>query len=579
MSQQIFGDIRSVVQQTPSAARWKRLCALMEMSSDHELTERVVPYVLSHLDAWPDAMRTCPAHWLNQLALGEDDHPGLRCVRAVRHERATPEVVRGIVSSAHLIHPRHIELSGELRDEDVAMLLHHERLGEVRRLDLSHNLLTDHSARALARAESARALTALSLDDNRIGTQGAQEVLMSPHLIGLVELGLGENLPGEEGARALYRRMFTRPDGHRTLKTLRLGGRSERGGSSGGIGWGGLSYILHGEAHTTSRPQKVFEYIEELSLAANLHGAADAYSNAIRSTPPLELAQQMPAVHTLDLCANQLGPDHLSTLLAGGLPEHLSTLDLSVNRLGDQGARALADTLGPHGLPASLTSLRLAHAMLGGASLEHMTEAQWWTGLEELVLSGNPFARSHALRALLDAEPGALRALALGQCRLEYADTYALARAECLRQLERLILYANEFDDRSLTLLATSYTLTQLKLLDLSSNPFTDRGVRALAGGALCQGLEELSLQDTATSDEGVRALVSHGVLDGMKRLSLARTEVGDEAALAIAECPSARALEHLDLYAPRVTERGRRALFASTHLSEALRRRFEPAA
>jgi len=577
VSQEIFGDIRSILQQAPSEARWTRLCGLLEVSSDHELTERIVPYVESHTQSWPHELRVCPTRWLDQLARGEDDHPALACVRTVRHMRATPELVRAIFASRHLVHPRRLELRGELRDEDVAVLAAHERLSEVRELDLSHNLLTNHTAKALAASDDASGLVALSLDDNRVGAEGVEELLTSPGLMGLAELGLGENLPGEDGAIALYRRMFTYPEGHRTLRTLRLGGRSERGGSSGGIGWSGLFYMLNGEIRTSEGPQQVFEHIEELSLAANFNGALEAYASAIRASRPLSLARKMPSVRALDLSNNQLGPEHLSTLLEGGLPEHLRTLDLGSNRLGDQGARELADARGPDGASTKLARLRLAHAMMGGASLEHLTEAEWWTGLEELVLSGNPFARSHALRPLLDADPGELRTLALGQCTLEYADTYAIARAESLANLERLVLYANEFDDRSLDLLASSYTLTQLKLLDLSANPFTDRGVRALVAGELCQGLEELALQDTSTSDAGVRALVDSGALSGMRRLSLARTEVGDDGARAIAESPDAASLEVLDLYGARVTERGRQALCSSPHLSESLRARFEP--
>jgi hypothetical protein len=59
-----FGELRSLLQQPPSAALWGRLCELLDAPEWDEAAERWLPYAADHLDReWPDALREWPERW------------------------------------------------------------------------------------------------------------------------------------------------------------------------------------------------------------------------------------------------------------------------------------------------------------------------------------------------------------------------------------------------------------------------------------------------------------------------------------------------------------------------------------
>ncbi len=83
----LFGDVRAALDGPPTVERWRRLCALLEPTvASAELSERLLPYVESHLERWPDALRLAPPGWLVQRTLKANAHLlGLcRCVDITR---------------------------------------------------------------------------------------------------------------------------------------------------------------------------------------------------------------------------------------------------------------------------------------------------------------------------------------------------------------------------------------------------------------------------------------------------------------------------------------------------------------
>ena len=76
-------------------------------------------------------------------------------------------------------------------------------LGELRRLDLQQNRLTDRAAEALAACPRLHRLERLDLYGNQIGETGVRALANSPYLKRLKYLQLGSNQVGDAGARAL----------------------------------------------------------------------------------------------------------------------------------------------------------------------------------------------------------------------------------------------------------------------------------------------------------------------------------------------------------------------------------------
>jgi WD40 repeat protein len=63
----VFGDIRSALQQEPSRAAWGQLCTLLDKIDDAVLEDELLPYLRDHLRRWPHIERPMPDRWWQQL--------------------------------------------------------------------------------------------------------------------------------------------------------------------------------------------------------------------------------------------------------------------------------------------------------------------------------------------------------------------------------------------------------------------------------------------------------------------------------------------------------------------------------
>jgi hypothetical protein len=70
---QLFGDIRSAVQQKPTKKAWHHLCGLLDKLDDAVLEDELLPYLRAHLSQWPHIKRPMPASWWRRVARGEHE--------------------------------------------------------------------------------------------------------------------------------------------------------------------------------------------------------------------------------------------------------------------------------------------------------------------------------------------------------------------------------------------------------------------------------------------------------------------------------------------------------------------------
>jgi hypothetical protein len=90
-----FGELRSLLQQAPSAARWDQLCALVSQRGWSREAAQWMDYAESTLDhRWPDALRTWPADWWRR----ERQPPAIKLVRAY-HLHTSPKTLDAIVET------------------------------------------------------------------------------------------------------------------------------------------------------------------------------------------------------------------------------------------------------------------------------------------------------------------------------------------------------------------------------------------------------------------------------------------------------------------------------------------------
>ncbi len=209
MTGEVFGEVRSLVQESPSEEAWGRLCALLDGRAD----EGTLGYVRDHIERWPDRLRALPEGWL---------------ARAVRRER---DARLGLVRGGRVVGmtPRELEA-----------VLGHPDLSGLTWLSVVASKMGDTGAKALAGAAPI-GLTRLEVSGCRVGDAGVKALAGSGRLSGLEELDLSGNRVRLEGVRALARASWP---GLKRLDLRRnpLGARSARVLASS-TGLGGLERL------------------------------------------------------------------------------------------------------------------------------------------------------------------------------------------------------------------------------------------------------------------------------------------------------------------------------------------------
>jgi len=141
-------------------------------------------------------------------------------------------------------------------------------------------------------------------------------------------------------------------------------------------------------------------------------------------------------------------------------------------------------------------------------ALKALATAPWLKRIEYLALSGSPTAKG--LKELLSADGiSNLKGLNLGGCELDESAVQAIAKAKCVRSLERLALTGNPIGDEGISALAEA-SLVSLKNLYLAATEITDEGLENLSGSPHLKALKFLGLErNEEVSSDGVESLRS----------------------------------------------------------------------
>lgn len=191
------------------------------------------------------------------------------------------------------------------------------------------------------------------------------------------------------------------------------------------------------------------------------------------------------------------GAAEVAASLDAGLAEQLTSLNLSVNPLGDASLRLLAST------PAleALDTLRLARSLASADGLMHLASSPHLGALRALDLSNTPL-RDDDWRTLAST-PSVIRldALDMGSCRLSGRVCSALfGRRTWLSGASRLNLsfQGDTFGDEGAMVLAHAIPSEALRVLALDANGIHTPGAQALAASSRLSGLERLLLRFNA---------------------------------------------------------------------------------
>ncbi len=210
MHEQLFGDLRSLLQRPPSDEVWAALCELLDLWPAEPLEALAIPYALEHLARWPAALRCdAPRSWIDALQAGQPC-PQLSCARALtliipfsifptkHHQR--------MLDAPLLRSLRELTIVPELLDAAAlgAWLHRAQHLDALNGLIIVCERLDDDHIDALVTSPSLSRLTSLGLRQGyAITHHGALALATSPHLSNLTALDLCYAKIGDEGVDAL----------------------------------------------------------------------------------------------------------------------------------------------------------------------------------------------------------------------------------------------------------------------------------------------------------------------------------------------------------------------------------------
>jgi len=380
MSRDLFGEVRSVLQNPPSQATFYALCQLFE---DGTCPDAILPYIESHIDRWPDdVMRWVPYHWFH-LKGGEFPKLVSLCNALALPDPSTPfyEFV-SFLDSEHLPRLTTLDLARfHPEPSQWEQLGEYEASSEITSLNITGCRLDDEALDAVCDLPFFPGLRSLDAGYNNLGRGGLQRLASVPWS-GLESLQLRANkLDADacavfsqfgEGARLKELDVSWNPIGPQGVAAM-ASAVCLQGVTSLRLDYCDLT--SHGLAHLVTAHG--FQELESLSLQSN---AIESLSHTTHHR-----FARFSRLRALSLAANQLRAENVRYLLEDDIIPQLTSLDLSYTELQNAGAELVAACERFD----SLRHLDLGMNRLGHSGIRALANAPWIARLDTLMLGGN----------------------------------------------------------------------------------------------------------------------------------------------------------------------------------------------
>ncbi len=243
----------------------------------------------------------------------------------------------------------------------------------------------------------------------------------------------------------------------------------------------------------------------------------------------------------LVLQRSELGPEGAAALAKARFPK-LRELDVSVNRLGNEGVKALSRPRAMGGL----RRLSLGSVGMGDEGAKWVGSAAAWARVERLDLSRNAMTGDGLWQALGRGTFAALTDLDVSNNPLGTKALWSVVGSPHFSRLEHLDAAHVRATDLALAALAEAPADASLRGLDLTGNGLTSRSALALAGAPFIRGLTSLDLDSNPIGDEGAVALATAPAFFSVLRLRDAA--IGDVGLAALMSADALRLVEVLDV-------------------------------
>lgn len=437
-----FGELRSLLQQTPSAHGWERLKELLARWPEPERQQSALPYVQDHLrrPPWSSLEAGLGVDWLTSLNRGELDGALLSLPARVDAAAVNMDVFQAQHwSRGEWSRVRHLNLRHAERPAAVLMALSQASWPALESLDLRACSLDDEALAALARWKMPK-LKSLDIGFNAFGEAGLMALAGSSFWPSLESFSLGHTqmsahmmqllAQATQGALALKQLRIERwpfdwPTARALGDAVSLISRLESLAIYGaGLGADELGALFIGS---------YWPKLKALDLGHNRLGGV-----ALRVLDRLDGLDQL---ERFGLSQNNINAEQLgqSRLLAS--MRQLRALELMRNPIGDRGVELLASMQSW----SSLESLDVSGCQLSAVGASHIKRGPWCERLEHLSLNANPLGADGFNALFKGSFWPSLKRLELKVTQCDEACAWWLMRAvgQCAPQLQTLDLSLN----------------------------------------------------------------------------------------------------------------------------------------
>ncbi len=479
-----FGEIRSILQASPSTQAWQRITQIIDQTPEDACSHTLLPYIKAHISQWPTHLLHTPRHWIEALfAHDPPEHTSL--VRTLNLSQ------RG------------------LSDRDIKIMCDHASLRQIQHLDISHNWLMKQGVKYLCASPHTHALVTLDLSYNQLGDAGVSEFSQSNSLNNLASLSLARNDLSVQSLEEVSRANFSSSIEHIDLSN----------------NW------IRFDPNTPLALHHEFTALTHLSLASNQ--IKDLGLEHI-----LAKEQMFPSLNTLNLRHTNLTGEAGRLLAWSEFTSQLTSLDLAENNLTNQGVHLLLES----GYIRHLENLNLSNNQISDDALLAMSDTPHLESLHTLDLSNNWITHT-GLHYLMSANNiGTLTHINLSNNQLEHiAAIQTLCTWPNLEQLNTLDLSKSDLSEDALHLLLAGLSSAHnLTTLILDHNRFThDKNAQPFDLSQLPNSLRKLSLVNCHITDQTLHTLLKSPTFQTLDTLDLRYNPLGD---------PSASCIEHMEL-------------------------------
>jgi hypothetical protein len=529
----VFGDVRSILQQPPSAHGWALLCDRVDRIDPERARQEAIPYAAQSMSAWPAALRPLPKVWLDQLAAGQAPPAGAQLARALVVDGKLLSAQRAalLATWAQQTGIAHLKVQGSSPSLKGLQALFAQPLPALRALELDctlpDNLLTSG---ALERAElTLRELMLCGVPTMYDAEEEIKRLRSWEALSQLETFTLRSGSSRNNALRWLAESPWWRALRSLTLEQIPLSAIDQRAllGRGDDPGWTRLEQLtmpmLPAQGITSSELADLAQRMPTLQSLTFDVGEGEALWNVLSSPWPAlreiimfslptdeeygrrlttwelptlrrlrvesyarshaALGRSSPETLLRSPATAQLEALHLDYGALDGarapavmalLPTTLVELDLRNNPLGPEGARALAS----RDLPL-LRSLTLHDVVIPREGMDALYAASWWPQLEHLELV-QPYGEG-ALETMAGRLPPGLKTLILRRAELSDDRWRALLQAGLPTSLESITLAQSSLSTKGLKALCDQLPSTpRLHTLDLRYNTLTAKSIEPL---------------------------------------------------------------------------------------------------